>query len=101
MGDEKIGTDHILLAMSLVPETTVYRLLTKYGISQDKIYSAIKDLRMKRTYAEEENIDVLAKFTEDLTEMAKNGQLMPVIGRENEINRMIEILGRKVKIILF
>jgi len=97
MGDEKIGTDHILLAMSLVPETTVYRLLTKYGISQDKIYSAIKDLRMKRTYAEEENIDVLAKFTEDLTEMAKNGQLMPVIGRENEINRMIEILGRKVK----
>ncbi|HRD20484.1 MAG TPA: ATP-dependent Clp protease ATP-binding subunit [Fervidobacterium sp.] len=97
MGDEKIGTDHLLLAMSLVPETTVYRLLTKYGVSQDKIYPAIRELRMKRTYSEEENIDILAKFTEDLTEMAKNGQLMPVVGRENEINRMVEILGRKIK----
>ncbi|MFN3328795.1 MAG: ATP-dependent Clp protease ATP-binding subunit, partial [Fervidobacterium pennivorans] len=55
------------------------------------------ELRMKRTYSEEENIDVLAKFTENLTEMAKNGQLMPVIGRDNEVNRMIEILGRKIK----
>ncbi|MGQ9855421.1 MAG: ATP-dependent Clp protease ATP-binding subunit [Fervidobacterium sp.] len=97
MGDEKVGTDHLLLAMAIVPETTTYRLLTRYGVTQDKLYSAIKELRMKRTYSEEENIDVLAKFTENLTEMAKNGQLMPVVGRENEVNRMIEILGRKIK----
>ncbi len=97
MGDEKVGTDHLLLAMAIVPETTVYRLLTRYGITQDKLYTAIKELRMKRTYSEEENIDVLAKFTENLTELAKNGQLMPVIGRDNEVNRMIEILGRKIK----
>ncbi|WP_448384808.1 ATP-dependent Clp protease ATP-binding subunit [Fervidobacterium sp.] len=97
MGDEKVGTDHLLLAMAIVPETTVYRLLARYGITQDRLYTAIKELRMKRTYSEEENIDVLAKFTENLTEMAKNGQLMPVIGRDNEVNRMIEILGRKIK----
>ncbi|AMW32083.1 ATP-dependent Clp protease ATP-binding subunit ClpC [Fervidobacterium changbaicum] len=97
MGDEKVGTDHLLLAMAIVPETTVYRLLARYGVTQDKLYTAIKELRMKRTYSEEENIDVLAKFTENLTEMAKNGQLMPVVGRENEVNRMIEILGRKIK----
>lgn len=97
MGDEKVGTDHLLLAMAIVPETTTYRLLARYGVTQDKLYSAIKELRMKRTYSEEENIDVLAKFTENLTEMAKNGQLMPVVGRENEVNRMIEILGRKIK----
>jgi len=97
MGDEKVGTDHLLLAMAIVPETTVYRLLARYGVTQDKLYTAIKELRMKRTYSEEENIDVLAKFTENLTEMAKNGQLMPVIGRDNEVNRMIEILGRKIK----
>ncbi|KAF2961540.1 ATP-dependent Clp protease ATP-binding subunit [Fervidobacterium sp. 2310opik-2] len=97
MGDEKVGTDHLLLAMAIVPETTTYRLLSKYGITQDALYSAIKQLRMQRTYSEEENIDILAKFTENLTEMAKNGQLMPVVGRENEINRMIEILGRKIK----
>jgi ATP-dependent Clp protease ATP-binding subunit ClpC len=97
MGDEKVGTDHLLLAMAIVPETTVYRLLARYGITQDKLYTAIKELRMKRTYSEEENIDVLAKFTENLTEMAKNGQLMPIIGRDNEVNRMIEILGRKIK----
>ncbi|HOJ93714.1 MAG TPA: Clp protease N-terminal domain-containing protein, partial [Fervidobacterium nodosum] len=93
MGDEKVGTDHLLLAMAIVPETTTYRLLSKYGVTQDALYSAIKQLRMQRTYSEEENIDILAKFTENLTEMAKNGQLMPVVGRENEINRMIEILG--------
>ncbi|MGC8954593.1 MAG: ATP-dependent Clp protease ATP-binding subunit [Fervidobacterium sp.] len=97
MGDEKVGTDHLLLAMAIVPETTTYRLLTKYGVSQDKLYNAIKELRMQRTYSEEENIDILTKFTENLTEMAKNGQLMPVVGRENEVNRMIEILGRKIK----
>ncbi len=97
MGDEKVGTDHLLLAMAIVPETTTYRLLARHGVTQDKLYSAIKELRMKRTYSEEENIDVLAKFTENLTEMAKNGQLMPVVGRENEINRMVEILGRKMK----
>lgn len=97
MGDEKVGTDHLLLAMAIVPETTVYRLLARYGVTQDRLYTAIKELRMKRTYSEEENIDVLAKFTENLTEMAKNGQLMPVIGRDNEVNRMIEILGRKIK----
>uniref|UniRef100_A0A7C4CD34 ATP-dependent Clp protease ATP-binding subunit n=1 Tax=Fervidobacterium thailandense TaxID=1008305 RepID=A0A7C4CD34_9BACT len=97
MGDEKVGTDHLLLSMILVPETTTYRLLAKYGVSPDKVYKAIKDLRMQRTYTEEENIDVLAKFTENLTEMAKNGQLMPVVGREREVNRMIEILGRKIK----
>jgi len=97
MGDEKVGTDHLLLAMAIVPETTTYRLLARHGVTQDKLYSAIKELRMKRTYSEEENIDVLAKFTENLTEMAKNGQLMPVIGRENEVNRMVEILGRKMK----
>ncbi|MEN3042777.1 MAG: ATP-dependent Clp protease ATP-binding subunit [Fervidobacterium sp.] len=97
MGDEKVGTDHLLLAMTLVPETTTYRLLAKYGVTQDKLYSAIKQLRMQRTYSEEENIDILAKFTENLTEMAKNNQLMPVVGRENEIDRMVEILGRKLK----
>ncbi len=97
MGDEKVGTDHLLLAMAIVPETTTYRLLSKYGVTQDALYGAIKQLRMQRTYSEEENIDILAKFTENLTEMAKNGQLMPVVGRENEINRMIEILGRKIK----
>lgn len=97
MGDEKVGTDHLLLAMTLVPETTTYRLLAKYGVTPDRIYRAIKELRMQRNYTEEENIDVLAKYTENLTEMARNGQLMPVVGREREIARVIEILGRKMK----
>ncbi len=97
MGDEKVGTDHLLIAMVTVPETSTYTVLTRYGITPDKVYNAIKELRMKRTYSEEENIDILAKFTEDLTEMARNGQLMPVVGREKEINRTIEILARKIK----
>lgn len=97
MGDEKIGTDHMLLAMTLLPESMTYRILSRYGVSQDKVYQAIKELRTSGKSSEDENIDVLTKFTEDLTELARKNKLLPVIGREKEIFRIMEILGRKLK----
>ncbi len=97
MGDEKVGTDHLLLGMILTPTSMTYRLLSRYGVTPDKIYEAIRDLRTSGKTAEDENVDVLFKFTEDLTRLAKEGKLLPVIGREREITRVIQILGRKFK----
>ncbi|MBO8161430.1 MAG: ATP-dependent Clp protease ATP-binding subunit [Thermosipho sp. (in: Bacteria)] len=97
MGDEKIGSDHLLLAMTLLPESMTYRILSRYGVTQDRVYQAIKELRTSGKSSEDENIDVLAKFTEDLTDLARKGKLLPVIGREKEIFRIMEILGRKLK----
>ncbi|WP_126993946.1 ATP-dependent Clp protease ATP-binding subunit [Thermosipho globiformans] len=97
MGDEKIGSDHLLLAMTLIPESMTFRILSRYGVTQDKIYQAIKELRTSGVTSEDENVDVLTKFTEDLTELARKNKLLPVIGRDNEIFRVMEILGRKLK----
>ncbi|MBB6062701.1 ATP-dependent Clp protease ATP-binding subunit ClpC [Thermosipho japonicus] len=97
MGDEKIGSDHLLLAMTLIPESMTFRILSRYGVTQDKIYQAIKELRTSGIASEDENVDVLTKFTEDLTELARKNKLLPVIGRDNEIFRVMEILGRKLK----
>lgn len=97
MGDEKIGTDHLLLAMTLLPESMTYRILSRYGVTQDRVYQAIRELRTSGKISEDENIDVLTKYTEDLTELARKNKLLPVIGREKEIFRLMEILGRKLK----
>ncbi|MBZ4650737.1 negative regulator of genetic competence ClpC/mecB [Thermosipho africanus Ob7] len=97
MGDEKIGSDHLLLAMTLIPESMTFRILSRYGVTQDKVYQAIKELRTSGVTSEDENVDVLTKFTEDLTELARKNKLLPVIGRDNEIFRVMEILGRKLK----
>lgn len=97
MGDEKIGTDHLLLGMILSPSSMTYRLLSRHGVTPDKVYEAIRELRTSGKTAEDENVDVLFKFTEDLTKLARDGKLLPVIGREKEILRVIQILGRKFK----
>jgi len=97
MGDEKIGTDHLLLAMTLLPESMTYRILSRYGVIQDRVYQAIRELRTSGKISEDENVDVLTKYTEDLTELARKNKLLPVIGREKEIFRLMEILGRKLK----
>ncbi|WP_041083781.1 ATP-dependent Clp protease ATP-binding subunit [Thermotoga profunda] len=97
MGDEKVGTDHLLLGMILAPSSMTYRLLSRQGVTPDKVYEAIRELRTSGKTAEDENVDVLFKFTEDLTKMAKDGKLLPVVGREKEIFRTVQILGRKFK----
>jgi len=97
MGDEKVGTDHLLLGMILAPSSMTYRLLSRYGVTPDKVYEGIRELRTSGKTVEDENIDVLFKFTEDLTKLAKDGKLLPVVGREKEIMRAVQILGRKFK----
>ncbi|NLT45969.1 MAG: ATP-dependent Clp protease ATP-binding subunit [Thermotogaceae bacterium] len=97
MHDSKTGTEHILLAMVRETSAVASRLLAKYGINLDNIYTLILKGRTKSGAEEDENLSSLKKFTIDLTQLAKEGKLMPVIGREDEVRRVIQIVGRKTK----
>ncbi|ACR79593.1 MULTISPECIES: ATP-dependent Clp protease ATP-binding subunit [Kosmotoga] len=97
MHDAKVGTEHLLLAMLREVSSVAARILMKHGLNVDTVYNAILSARQKGEASENENVDVLKRFTIDLTDLAKQGKLMPVIGRDEEIRRVIQILGRKTK----
>jgi ATP-dependent Clp protease ATP-binding subunit ClpC len=97
MGDEKIGTEHLLLGAMKTPDSMAARLLQRFGIDDEKVYNSVLKIRKSGSSKEGENLDALAKFTIDLVAEAHAGRLDPVIGREKEIERTIEILGRKRK----
>ncbi|HEW93010.1 MAG TPA: ATP-dependent Clp protease ATP-binding subunit, partial [Thermotogaceae bacterium] len=97
MQDKKIGTEHLLLGILKIEESMAARILMRFGVTLEKIYSAIADLRKSGETPEGDNLNFLKKFTVDLTQLAKEKKLTPVIGREEEIKRVIQILGRKTK----
>ncbi len=97
MQDQKVGSEHILLGILKVEESMAARILLKHGINLEKVYNAIKEIRSSGGTAEAENLGPLQKFTVDLCEMAEKNELMPVIGRDDEVRRVIQILGRKTK----
>ncbi len=97
MQDSKIGTEHLLLAIVNETSAAASKLLMKFGIDVEKLYSNILNRRSSGEARESENIDMLKRFTIDLTDLAERGKLMPVIGREEEIRRVIQIIGRKTK----
>jgi ATP-dependent Clp protease ATP-binding subunit ClpC len=97
MQDKKIGCEHLILGILHVESSSAAKLLTRYGLSLEKVYTVIKEQRASGGTAEKDNLGALQKFTIDLCEMAAKGELMPVIGRDDEIRRVIQILGRKTK----
>ncbi|PLV60055.1 ATP-dependent Clp protease ATP-binding subunit [Thermotoga sp. KOL6] len=97
MGDTKIGTEHLILGMVLSPDSTAFRILSRYGVTPEKVYEAIKHVRSTGKSDEAENVEALARFTEDLTQLARERKLMPVVDREREIRRVIQILSRRTK----
>lgn len=100
MGDEFIGTEHLLLAMLELREGAAYRVLASFGLDKEKILLALKEVRGYRrvdSASAEDTYKMLKRFTVDLTEKARAGKLDPVIGREAEINRIMEILCRRTK----
>ncbi|PLV56368.1 ATP-dependent Clp protease ATP-binding subunit [Thermotoga sp. SG1] len=97
MGDSKIGTEHLLLGMVLSPDSTAFRILSRYGVTPERVYEAIRKIRATGRTDEAENIEALARFTVDLTLLAREKKLMPVVDREKEIRRVIQILSRRTK----
>ena len=109
-GSEKVGTEHLLLALLQEQDCIAVRLLNTLGIQGQKVYFStleamgIDATRAKAEYAmsrsrmkQPEGGSLLEKYSKDMTEAAGNGKLDPVIGREEEIGRVIRILSRRTK----
>ena len=99
MGDEFVSTEHLLLAMTRV-ESPAKRILELNGVKEALLKSAILKVRGNATVTDadpEDKYQVLQKYTIDLVERAQNGKLDPVIGRDDEIRRVIQVLSRRSK----
>ena len=98
--DEYISTEHIFLAILSERNTAIARLLAEEGISKQRAADAIKDVRGGQRVTDrkaESRYRTLEKYTRDLTKFAREGKLDPVIGRDEEILRLIQILSRRTK----
>src|SRR5512143_3761992 len=98
--DEYISTEHIFLAILTERNTPAARILESAGLTRDRVYAAIQDLRGGQRVTDpqaESRYRTLEKYSRDLTQAAREGKLDPVIGRDNEILRLIQILSRRTK----
>ncbi len=98
--DEFIGTEHILIAMAAERDGDASRILSDFGIDQEKLYSALRDIRGSHRATDphaESKYGALEKYSRDLTMLAEEGKLDPVIGRDNEIKRVMQVLTRRTK----
>jgi len=100
LDDEFISTEHIFLAVLSERNTAISRLLNEVGITKERVQEAIKDIRGGQRVTDrraESRYRTLEKYSRDLTTYAKEGKLDPVIGRDQEILRVIQILSRRTK----
>ncbi|NGZ07566.1 MAG: ATP-dependent chaperone ClpB [Magnetococcales bacterium] len=98
--DSYVSTEHFLLAMCKEPEGELAPLLQKYGINPESVQRALSELTGNRRVTSEEpegSFQALEKYGRDLTELAQRGELDPVIGRDDEIRRAIQVLSRRTK----
>ncbi|MDX9790372.1 MAG: Clp protease N-terminal domain-containing protein, partial [Candidatus Kapabacteria bacterium] len=99
MKDEYVSTEHLFIVMS-DPKSDVYDILIKQGITKDNILKALKNIRGNSKVSDqnpEEKYQALKKYGRNLTDMASAGKLDPVIGREEEIRRVLQVLSRRTK----
>ncbi len=97
--DEYVSTEHILLAL-LDGATDAARVLKEAGVSRDAVLSALVEIRGRQRVTDqhpEEKYQALERYGRDLTELARQGKLDPVIGRDDEIRRVIQVLARRTK----
>jgi ATP-dependent Clp protease ATP-binding subunit ClpB len=100
MKDEYITQEHILLALFQDQKTILSQELKRNGIKEEDIIRILKEIRGGQTVTDsnpEEKYQALEKYGRDLTELARNGKLDPVIGRDEEIRRVIQVLSRRTK----
>ena len=98
--DDYISTEHLFLAIAGERNTPVARILRESGVTKDRIHNAIKDVRGGQRVTDrraETRYRLLEKFSRDLAQMAREAKLDPVIGRDDEILRVIQILSRRTK----
>ncbi len=99
MGDEYVATEHLLLALTMV-DTPVRKLLADAGVGEQSLREAITAVRGNRRVTSqdaESTYEALEKYAVDLTARAEEGKLDPVIGRDAEIRRVVQVLSRRTK----
>src|SRR5919106_6708019 len=99
-GDAFVTVERLLLALTLAQGTGAARALSEAGVTPQTLNAAINALRKGRTAdtaSAEEGYDALKKYARDLTAAARDGKLDPVIGRDEEIRRTIQVLSRRTK----
>ena len=99
MTDEYVSTEHLLLAM-LDGSGEGEKILSEAGLTRDSILAALAEVRGRQRVTDqnpEEKYQALAKYGRDLTELARLGKLDPVIGRDDEVRRVIQVLSRRTK----
>jgi ATP-dependent Clp protease ATP-binding subunit ClpB len=99
-GDKYVTAERLLLAIALASGTTAAKALAGAGVNAQSLNQTIEQIRKGRTADTanaEEGFEALKKYTRDLTEAAREGKLDPVIGRDEEIRRTIQVLSRRTK----
>jgi len=100
LGDEFVSTEHLLLALAQVKGSESRMLLEAVGVSRDDLLEALQQVRGTHRVTDqtpENQYQALQKYTRDLTDAARRGKLDPVIGRDEEIRRVIQVLSRRTK----
>ena len=98
--DEYMSTEHVLLAIAEEVEPSSPQILKGLGATKDRIYEALTGIRGGQRVVDqnpEEKYQALERYTRDLTDLARKGKLDPVIGRNEEIRRVIQVLSRRTK----
>ena len=100
MHDSFVSTEHLLLALVAAKDSPSSRLLSQNGVTREGILSALQALRGGEAVNEqdpEQKYQALAKYCRDLTDLARQGKLDPVIGRDDEVRRVLQVLSRRTK----
>jgi len=99
-GDQFVTTERILQALTMTEGTKAYDILRGAGITAERLNQAVSEYRKGRTAdseSSEENFEALKKYAIDITAKAREGKLDPVVGREHEIRRTVQVLSRRTK----
>ncbi len=100
LGDEYISTEHFLLALLEVGDSFAASLLSARGLDRNRVLESLKTIRGSQTVTDqnpEEKYEVLEKYGRDITQLARQEKIDPVIGRDEEIRRLMQILTRRTK----
>ena len=100
MKDEFVSIESILLAMTKLDNSNIQTVLKNFGVDSNKVLNAMKKIRGNKKVDNknaEENMKALEKYSTDLTALARKGKLDPVIGRDEEVRRIIQVLNRRTK----
>ncbi|MFH1885539.1 MAG: ATP-dependent chaperone ClpB [Pseudomonadota bacterium] len=100
MKDEYVSQEHILLSMTEEKGTDFAKILASHGINRENLLRVLQDVRGSQRITDpnpEEKYQALDKYSKDLTDLARKGKLDPVIGRDEEIRRVVQVLSRRTK----